>query len=323
MLISRFSRNPIITARLFEEAGVAEEGHNINGPSLVRVPAWVAAPLGRYYLYFGHHGGQSIRLAYADDVRGPYRLFQPRQGVLRLNKNRRIALARDIEICHHIASPDVHLDEENRRFVLYFHGPTRVNGVSIDQKSFAATSPDGLDFNGQIEPNVLGRSYFRVWQWCGRRYAFGNRGTLYRAPIEPTDAENAWEECPRNPLQRCLRDRDGETVEVRHCTVDLRGDTLTVYFTAVGHAPERILKTRISLTDDWHEWRATDVEEVLRPAMDYEGIEFPVQPSQTGSKIEARQLRDPCFFRDADGREYLIYAVAGEMALAGAELQSL
>ena len=30
-------------------------GANINGPSVICVPDWVEAPLGRYYLYFAHH----------------------------------------------------------------------------------------------------------------------------------------------------------------------------------------------------------------------------------------------------------------------------
>jgi hypothetical protein len=28
------------------------------------------------------------------------------------------------------------------------------------------------------------------------------------------------------------------------------------------------------------------------------------------------QLRDPCYFRDADGKEYLLYSVAGEHGIA-------
>ena len=47
---------------------------NVNGPSLIKVPPWVSRPLGRYYLYFAHHEGRSIRLAYADELRGPWRL---------------------------------------------------------------------------------------------------------------------------------------------------------------------------------------------------------------------------------------------------------
>ena len=59
-------------------------GDNINGPSLIRVPPWVTAPLGRYYLYFAHHEGGYIRLAFADDLLGPWRVHPP--GALRLSE---------------------------------------------------------------------------------------------------------------------------------------------------------------------------------------------------------------------------------------------
>ena len=49
---------------------------NINGPSLIRVPDWLENPLGRYYLYFAHHQGTYIRLAYADQVEGPYKTYE-------------------------------------------------------------------------------------------------------------------------------------------------------------------------------------------------------------------------------------------------------
>ena len=55
---------------------------NINGPSLLRVPDWVPAPLGRYYLYFAHHAGDHIRMAYADELGGPWRVHEG--GVLQL-----------------------------------------------------------------------------------------------------------------------------------------------------------------------------------------------------------------------------------------------
>lgn len=321
MKIQRFSSNPLITPSLFEAAGVADEGANINGPSLLRVPDWVEQPLGRYYLYFAHHGGRSIRLAFADDVRGPYQLFQPERGVLILDANRQLVLSERFTIHSHIASPDVHLDEERRCFVMVFHGPTLMKGSpDCDQQSYRATSIDGLDFNGQVEPLALGRSYFRVWQWQDRLYAFGNRGTLYREPSGDARGKAAWEECSFNPIARALQERDGKEVVPRHCAVDLQGDLLTVYFTAVGHAPERILRAQIELSEDWQRWRATPVEEVLRSETDYEGIEFPVETSRNGSEVAVQQLRDPCFFRDCDGREYLFYAVAGETGLAGAEI---
>lgn len=52
-------------------------GSNINGPSLLRAPDWVEDPLGRYYLYFADHKGSYIRLAHADEVTGPYTVFEP------------------------------------------------------------------------------------------------------------------------------------------------------------------------------------------------------------------------------------------------------
>ena len=46
--------------------GLGRDGGNITGPTLIRAPSWVAKPLGKYYLYFAHHSGKYIRLAYAD-----------------------------------------------------------------------------------------------------------------------------------------------------------------------------------------------------------------------------------------------------------------
>ena len=39
-------------------------GGNVNGPTVIRVPSWVDRPLGRYFMYFANHMGDSIRLAY-------------------------------------------------------------------------------------------------------------------------------------------------------------------------------------------------------------------------------------------------------------------
>ena len=78
MKVTRISQNPIITPQSAPGLGV-----NINGPSLIRVPEWVDRPLGRYYLYFAHHEGKYIRLAYADDVVGPWQVYDP--GALHLD----------------------------------------------------------------------------------------------------------------------------------------------------------------------------------------------------------------------------------------------
>ena len=38
-----------------------QDGNNINGASLIKVPDWIENPLGKYYLYFSHHNGKYIR----------------------------------------------------------------------------------------------------------------------------------------------------------------------------------------------------------------------------------------------------------------------
>ena len=141
-------------------------GENIQGPSLIRVPDWVEDRLGAYYLYFADHKGQYIRLAYADDVLGPWRIYQagslqianshfltepPAVSPEELERLRAARSGRSAAISHdlltevttpHIASPDVHVDDENRRIVMYFHG---LDGVSR-QVSRVATSSDGIHF---------------------------------------------------------------------------------------------------------------------------------------------------------------------------------
>jgi len=48
---------------------------NVNDPTLIEVPDWIIEPLGRYYLYFVHHKGEHIRMAYADTVIRPWTMY--------------------------------------------------------------------------------------------------------------------------------------------------------------------------------------------------------------------------------------------------------
>jgi hypothetical protein len=79
MHIRRFPTNPIIRPHMDDCMG-----DNINGPSLIRVPDWIQEPLGRYYLYFAHHDGRYVRLAYSDELQGPWTIH--REGVLPLRE---------------------------------------------------------------------------------------------------------------------------------------------------------------------------------------------------------------------------------------------
>src|SRR5581483_3017172 len=161
MKISRFPTNPIIRPHMDRRMG-----DNINGPSLVRAPSWVERPLGRYYLYFGHHRGTYIRLAYADDLAGPWRTYEP--GVLDLAGSHFVG---------HIASPDVHVDEARREVRLYYHGRLADEeragpaGRYGGQATRVAVSSDGLHFTAL--PEVLGAPYLRVFRWGDWYYAIG------------------------------------------------------------------------------------------------------------------------------------------------------
>ena len=104
--VERFSSNPIIGQEMGEDLG-----NNINGPSLIRVPSWVKHRLGKYYLYFAHHRGKYIRMAYADNLKGPWTIYGP--GTLSLSESRFI---------DHIASPDVHVLEDRQEIRMYYHG---------------------------------------------------------------------------------------------------------------------------------------------------------------------------------------------------------
>lgn len=288
MRIERFQVNPIIRPHMD-----ARMGDNINGPSLIRVPSWCANPLGRYYLYFAHHDGRYIRMAYADDLAGPWQTHAP--GVLPLAQS---------HFAGHIASPDVHVDHVERRIRMYFHGADEPSGAKGGpQHTRVAISADGLAFNAL--PENLGLPYFRAFTWQNMVYALAMPGVFYRS---------------RDGLTNFERGPELFTPQMRHSALQLEGDTLFVYYTNVGDAPESILLSAIDLKPDWRRWHATAPRRLLRPEHDYEGGHLPPAPSVRGLVHDpVCQLRDPAIFSERD-RTYLLYSVAGEHGIAIAEL---
>jgi len=348
-LVRRLPCNPIIhagmDARMRDEA--ARYGYvNINGPSLIRVPEWVEDPLGKYYLYFAHHKGEYIRMAYADDLCGPWRTYEP--GVLELKDSyfparmpertnvlaaaaglwkrnppevawalTRVGLAARGAVSErkaqgsygsdenrpHLASPDVIIDEAGRKIRMYYHGLLE----DLAQMTRVALSRDGLLF--QARPELLASPYLRVFTWRGMYYGIGMPGILYRSADGLTNFEA----------------RSGLLfgVNLRHTAIMPRGSTLLIFFSRVGDAPERIWCSAMDVSPrDWKKWRPREPVEVLRPEYDWEGAGLPVEPSIRGEiTSSANQLRDPAVFQD-DGKNYLLYACAGEQAIAIAELEA-
>lgn len=282
MKLRRFDTNPIIRPHMD-----GRMGDNINGPSLIRAPEWLKKPLGKYYLYFAHHQGKYIRLAYSDRLEGPWKTWEP--GTLSLEHS----------FCEgHVASPDVHVDDERKRILMYYHGPT-----TGGQMSRLAISEDGIEFKAR--PEILGRFYLRMFQWGGWWYGIAKPGIVYRSKGGLTRFDEGREIFPEN---------------FRHCAVMLEGDALLVFYSNIGDCPEHILLSKIALHPDWTQWKPTQPVSVLKPETEYEGADLPLETSEVGwAPKRVRQLRDPAIFQE-DGKTYLLYSVAGEHGIAIAEL---
>ena len=292
---------------------------NINGPSLMRVPEWIENPLGRYYLYFAHHQGQFIRLAYAHDFLGPYTVYSP--GVLDIDETL---------FTRHIASPDAHIDHDAQKIRIFYHGNgfTGPKPEDIGQNTCYAESSDGLNF--VMDGVCLGISYMRIFQWDGWYYGFGGGGDRYlwrtqnhrelfeRGPqltIEGEDYTRISSITPENK-----KEPDYSIYRMRHPALHLRGHELDIYYSNVGDTPERIKRTTVDLRKDWTKWVGSPPQEILGTETDYEGLDLPIEPSSGGSShVRVHQVRDPYLYTEND-RTYLVYSVAGESGLSIVEL---
>lgn len=304
--VERFKHNPIVTPEMLP----GDDGSNINGPSLIRVPDWIESPLGKYYLYFAHHNGTYIRLAYADSLEGPWKIHGP--GVLRIEET---ILGHGVEGAH-IASPDVHVDHETKEIRMYFHGtcPEEYDcQQTYGQGSSVAISRDGINFTASNK--FLEDIYFRVFKWKDEYYAFARGGTIYKS--DDKDGFKGFKRLRESSTFPGL----GKDAAIRHVAVKLTDKFLYVFYSCLGHVPERILVSVFRLSDDWiSNWKLSDPMEVLKSKEVYEGIEFPIKPSEFGSaKTPVHELRDPFIFTE-NGQNYLLYSVAGEFGIAIARL---
>jgi len=303
-------------APLVDVAAWPALGGNANGPSLIRAPHWLAEPPGRYLLYFAHHEGRSIRLACSDDLAGPWRLQEPdpltladsgfaveppREEDLDAEARAYIDAGSD-GYYPHIASPDVWIDQRQRRIRLYYHGRMH-NGL---QRSRVALSADGLHFTPRDE--ILGLPYLRMFRHGDWFYGLAMPAQLYRS----RDGLGGFEPGPRltpEPIRH-------------HALLQLQGRCY-LFWTRIGDCPERILVSTLDTASDWRQWRLGPAREVHRATRPWEGGRLPVEASQAGAAMQpVNQLRDPAIFVD-DGKIYLLYAVAGERGIALGELEAI
>jgi len=320
--VMRFATNPLVTVRSSSTLGA-----NVNGPTVIRVPSWVQQPLGKYYMYFGNHRGVFIRLAYADSPAGPWKIYEP--GAWHVKDSSLYRPQPDSAsfggFNTHFASPEVFIDNANRRIVLWAHGwytnnerwPAEpqaaqrwANEHGYGQFTQGAVSSDGLTFTAQ--PAITRESYIRVFPRNGSLYGMSRLGVLLRAPDPLTSLTVG---------ANAFRDTPYGSSRVRHVALVPRGDTLYVFFTVIGDAPERMYVSTIDMTQKWEDWKVSMPPiDVMQPETDYECVKQPIAPSQVGDVAgDVRQIRDPYVLED-EGRTYLFYAICGEQGVAGAEI---
>jgi len=309
--VTRLPNNPLLAVT----DHVPDLAENINGPSVIQVPDWVVAPLGRYYLYFSHHQGDYIRMAYADHPTGPFTVHPG--GVLPLSASgfpvepptadqlssgalHTVEAGKPIPFYAHIASPDVIVVPESREIRMYYHG------LESDGRQYTrvAISQDGLHFTAQ--PELLGQPYFRVFRFDNVWYALAMPGVIYRSANGLTGFELG--PALFNPT-------------MRHSALLRKNTTLHVFYTQAGDAPEAILHATIDLSRPWLAWQESSPLELLRAREDWEGGDLPIKASARGAiKKRVNQLRDPAIFQTG-GRTYLYYSIAGESGIGVAELK--
>ncbi len=289
----RFDENPLVTPDSSPAIG-----YNINGPSVIRKPEWLACLPGKYLMYFAHHQGKYIRLAWADVLHGPWNILKDE--VLPLE---------EAPCGSHVASPDIHIDEKNRLIIMYYHG---VLDSPQGQWSFRAVSADGIHFKSDTVH--IAPFYLRVFKYKDAFYGLAKIGGRYGGGVllrSPDGVE------PFVPGPEVLP-------SMRHAALRLRPDnSLDIFYSRGGDCPERILYCSMSLKGDWLQWCPDEPVTVLEPEHDYEGVNEPLEASSFGwAPDPVRQLRDPAVYEE-DGRLFIFYSNAGERGICGAEVKGI
>ena len=252
------------------------------------MPDWVENPLGKYYLYFAHHKGSYIKMAYADSQGGDWKMYDG--GILPLDKSglvTKVGKKSDLETLRkyntwsesialieigkaaqksfekrkkingkgsapttpHLANPEVIINEKTKKFHLYIHGV--VEGSL--QKSKVALSKDGINFDAQ--PEIISLPYLIVFPFRGEFYGMAMPGFLYRSKNGILDFE--------------VRKRWLFDTNVRYSGLHLKGNDLYIFYTQFGDQPEQILYTRMDMTStDWNDWNVEPARALLQPEVE-------------------------------------------------------
>tara|TARA_B100000586_G_C20082253_1_gene415944 strand:+ start:469 stop:1461 length:993 start_codon:yes stop_codon:yes gene_type:complete len=315
--VKKFKNGLIIHPGLSEEIG-----QNIQGPSLIKTPDWISNKLAKYYLYFADHKGDHIKLAYSDNLLGPWKILNG--GTLQLHQSeflthkpiipnnydlnkmgisqpdgynpeklqtQYIPSRLDDMTIPHIASPDVHTDDINKKIVMYYHGLEKF-GFQLTR---VATSDDGINF--KAEKKTIGRSYFRRFEYKNKTFGMSMPGVFY---------ENSGNISEYTEITTLFDNN------MRHSALIVINDLLHVFYSNVGDIPERIYLSTINISKPYNEWEESNPIEVIRPVFEWEGATLPLESSSRSAiNIPVNQIRDPAIFVENENI-YILYSVRGE-----------
>ena len=204
----------------------------------------------------------------------------------------------------HIASPDVHVLQPSRQFVMLYHG-LHEDGT---QATRIAVSRDGMTFSARGYDTDVAPPYLRLCRVGDRFVGVSWGGELFssRSPLGP------FEQGP--PL---LEQPNGQGLIPRHPVIAWVRDKLHCLYSLIGDCPERIWQVTLSPSADWADWEVSAPAMVLAPECRWEGADLPQTASQIGAATEMEHaLRDPFVFED-----YLFYVGGGEQCIAVARFQ--
>lgn len=292
--------NIIIDKQIFQECNLSDDGDNINGPSIIKVPDFIKNPLGKYYCYFADHGGKYIRMAYSNQITGPYKLYK--NGVLHLD---------NIPGFNHLASPDVHIEE--KKLCMYYHCPYK-NGKT-SQSTFCSYSNDGLTF---ISDNInIIHPYFRK---------FNYKNNLYGLAMKTVDCNTISYQMKEEGclsvtvIMKQINNTWKEVCEIlpwsRHTCILTINNKNYIFFSSVNDIPEHIKMGELLIDEKNNTYNIINIKSIIKPELFYENHNEPLNKSKYGSSSDfVRQLRDPYVIKDNE-EFYILYTVCGEKGIA-------
>jgi hypothetical protein len=200
----------------------------------------------------------------------------------------------------HIASPELYVDNETNKLLMYYHGD-----IQGGQKTFLATSDDGVTFTNDSD-TPLCEFYLRIFEYKGHKYGIAKKGNECSIVYDVDDGFT--------PVFEFLPSS-------RHCATYVKGDTLYVLYTNIGDAPEHIRVCKVALADEVTDWQVTGDSQLVSPTFRYEGAALPNITSMAGSahgkfgNTPIKEIRDPYLFEDG-GKLYVYYAILGEKGIS-------